>query len=75
MKKRFADAYETFIHGINKFILLLQKDIYSYEYIDYWFKFNEASPPQKEDFYSYLNMENVTNAGFAPAKRVLKTLK
>ena len=28
--------------------------------------------PEKEDFYSHLNMENITDADYAPAKRVCK---
>ena len=35
-------------------------------------KFNEASLPEKEDFYSHLNMEDITKADYAHAKRVFK---
>ena len=34
-------------------------------------KINETSLPEK-DFYSHLNMEDITNADYAHAKRVLK---
>ena len=30
--------------------------------MDYWEKFNEMSLPDKEDFYSHLNMEDITDA-------------
>ena len=43
--------------------------------MDDWEKFNEASLPQKEDFYSHLNMEHITDADNAHAKRVCKDLK
>ena len=33
---------------------------------------NEASLPVKEDFYSHLNMENITDANYAHAKRVFE---
>ena len=35
-------------------------------------KFNETSLPEKEDFYSHLNMEDITGADYAHAKRVCK---
>ena len=33
-------------------------------------KFNETSLPEKEDFYSHLNMENIADTDYAHAKRV-----
>ena len=35
-------------------------------------KFNETLLPEKEDFYSHLNMEVITDADYAHAKRVCK---
>ena len=58
--------------------LLLGKGIYLYEYMDDWEKFNETSLPVKEDFYSHLNMEDITDADYAHThtKRVcVKILK
>ena len=37
-----------------------------------WEKFNETSLPEKEDFYSRLNMEDITDAYYDHAKRVCK---
>ena len=37
-------------NDINKFILLLRKDVYPYDYMDEWEKFNETSLPEKEEF-------------------------
>ena len=37
--------------------MLLRKVVYPYEYMDGWDKFNEASIPNKESFYSNLAME------------------
>ena len=51
---------------------MLRKDVYPNEYIDDWKKFNKASLPEKEDFYSHLNMEDITDADYAQAKRVCK---
>ena len=35
-------------------------------------KFNETSLTEKEDFYSHLNMKDITDADYAHAKRVCK---
>ena len=72
LKERFFNTYKFSNHDINKFILLLQKGVYPYEYMDDWEKFNEASLPEKEDFYSHLNIEDITDADYTHAKRVCK---
>ena len=46
---------------INKFILLLSKDVYPYEYMDEREKFNKISLLEKEQFFSHLNMEDIVN--------------
>ena len=51
---------------------MLWKGVYPYEYMDDWEKFNETSLPEKEDFYSHLNMEDITDADYAHTKRVCK---
>ena len=50
--------------------MLLQKGVYPHEYMDDWEKFNKTSLPEKENFYSHLNMEDITDADYAHAKRV-----
>ena len=51
---------------------MLQKLVYPYEYMDDWEKFNETSLPEKGNFCSHLNTEDITNANYAHAKRVCK---
>ena len=51
---------------------MLRKVVYPYEYIDDWGKFNETSLPEKDDFYSRLNMEDITDADYVHTKRVCK---
>ena len=41
---------------------MLRKVVYPYEFMDDWKKFNKASLTGKEDFYSHLKMEDVTDA-------------
>ena len=59
----------------NIFILLLRKGVYPYEYMDDWEKFNETLLPKKEDFYSHLNMEDITDADYAQQKEFVKILQ
>ena len=72
LKERFFNTYKFSNHDNNKINLLLRKGVYPYEYMDDWEKFNETSLPEKEDFYSHLNMEDITDADYAHAKRVCK---
>ena len=48
------------------------KRIYPYEYMDSWERFNEKLLPDKEDFYSSLNMEDITDVEYRHAKEVFK---
>ena len=43
--------------------------------MDDWEKFNETSLPEKEDFYSHLNVKNVTDVDYEHAKRMCKDLE
>ena len=70
--KRFANIYEFCNKDINKSILLLRNGVYPYEYMDSWEKFDETSLPDKEAFYSSLNMEDITDADHSHVKIVFK---
>ena len=59
----------------NKFILMLRKGVYSYDYMDDWEKVDETSLPEKKIFCSHLNMEDITDADYPHAKRVCKDFK
>ena len=73
--KRFENLYGFWNEDINKFILLLRKGVYPYEYTDSWERFDETSLPDKEAFYSSLNMEDITDVEHRHAKRVFKNLR
>ena len=49
-KKRFKSTFKFSNNDINKFILLLRKGVYTYEYMDEWEKFNDISSPEKKNF-------------------------
>ena len=59
--KRFASTYSFCNNDLYKFILLLRKGVYPYEYMDNWERINETSLPSKESFYSNLNMEDIND--------------
>ena len=43
--------------------------------MDEWEKFHETSLFEKEDFYSHLNIEDITDADYVHPKRVCKDFK
>ena len=47
------NAYKFSNHDNNKFILLLRKRVYPYEYMDDWEKFSERSLPEKHENMKY----------------------
>ena len=55
--------------------MLLQEVTYPYEYMNDWEKFNETSLPEKENFYSHLYMEDITDVDYVDAKRVCKNFE
>ena len=70
--KQFYNTY-TFPHNNNnKFISLFRKDVYSNKYMDDREKFNETLLIEKEDIYSHLNMEDITDADYKHGQRVCK---
>ena len=73
--KKLKNTYSFCNNDLNKFILLLRKGVYPYEYMDSWEKFNETSLPSKEDFYSNLNMENIDDIDYRRGNNVFKGFK
>ena len=53
-----------------RFILLLRKGVCPYECMVHWEKFNETSSPEKGEFYSNLNKEDITDSDYSHAKRI-----
>ena len=70
--KRFANTYEFCKGDTNKFILLLRKGVYAYEYTDSWESFNETSLPDKKTFYSKLNSEDIPSRHVTCRGRLMK---
>ena len=67
--KKFPSIYQFCIGNLNKFILLLRKGVYLYEYMDSWEKCDETTLPPKKAFYSNLNLEDISNENYAHARK------
>ena len=57
-----------------KLDLMARKGVYPYDYMDSFDKFNEKLPP-KEEFYSILNDEHITDKDYKHAQTVWDTFK
>ena len=70
--KRFSNTYEFCDNDLNKFLILLRKGVYPYEYMDGWDKFNEKVLPDKDSFCSNLTMEDISETDYTHANNVFK---
>ena len=73
--KKFPRTYQFCNGDLNKFVLLLRKGVYSYEYMDSWERFDETSLPDKEAFYSELNLEDITDKDYEHAQKVWEVFR
>ena len=71
--KKFT--YSFCNNDLNKFILLLRKGVYPYEYMDSWERFNETSLPSKKEFYNNVNMEDIDEIDYRHDNNVFKSFK
>ena len=71
LKNWLKNTFKVSNNDINQFILLFKKCVYTDEYMDEWEKFNEISLPEKEEFYSNLNMEDIIDADYIYRKKCL----
>ena len=58
--KRCSNVYSTCNGDLDKFLLLLRKGVYPYEYMNSWNRFNECKNPLYEKYCSKLNMSNIS---------------
>ena len=73
--KIFANAYSLCNNDLNKFVMLLRKGVYPYEYMDNLERFDETSLPDKESFYRSSNMENIDDIDYRHGNNVFKKIK
>ena len=69
--RKFQITYKFCNGNLSKFILLLRKSVYPYEYMDSWERFNKTLTPKKY-FYSKLNKKGITNEEYAHGEKVWK---
>ena len=70
--KKFKNTFKISNNDIGKFFFLFREDVSSYEYMDDWKKFNETTLPEKEELYSNLNINEITDVDYRHGKRVCK---
>ena len=58
-----------------KLNLMTRKGIYPYDYMDSFEKFNKTELPTKEEFYSILNNEHISDEDYSHAQKVWNTFK
>ena len=68
--KKFPRIYKFCNGDLNKFVLLLRKGVYPYEYMDSWESFDETSLPDKKAFCSELNLQDITKKDYEHAQKV-----
>ena len=56
-----------------QFNLMKQKGIYPYDHMDSFDRFNETQLPEKQDFYSILNNEHISDEQYKHSQNVWKT--
>ena len=73
--ENFSNIHKFCNNDLNKFILLLRKGVYPYKCMDSWERFDEKSLPDKKDFYSEFDREDITDKDYTHAQQVFKELK
>ena len=73
LKERFPNTHQLCDNDLAKFMLLLRKGVYPYEYTDSWERFDETTLPTKEDFYDPLHLEDITDEDYEHAQKVWDT--
>ena len=58
-----------------KFELMRKKGIYPYDFMDSFEKFDKTELPTKEEFYSILNNEHITDEDYSHAQKVWTTFQ
>ena len=67
--------YTSKVFKSKRLNLMSQKGVYPYDFMDSLEKFNQTELPTKDQFYSILNDQNITEDEYDHAKKVWKTCK
>ena len=72
--KEFPSVYQFCNGDLNKFVLLLRKGVYPYEYMDSWETFNEKSLQDEEAFYSKLKLKDISDKNYAHGQKAWRSI-
>ena len=72
LTEKVPKTYQFCNGDLNKFVLLLRKGVYPYEYMDSWERFNETSLPPKKYFYSESTLEDISDKDCNHAQKVFE---
>ena len=73
--KNFPIMHQFCNGDLNKFLLLIRRVFYSYEYMDSWEKVDETSIPTKEAYYRELNKEGISDEDYTNVQKVWEVFK
>ena len=74
LRNTFKNISEHFIND-DEFLLMIQKGVYPYDYIDSYDRLYEDKLPSQSDFYSELSSLECSNENYEKAKLVWTTFK
>ena len=75
LTKKFPSNYKVCNKNTTRFILLLNKSVYPYEYMDFMDRFAETTLPNIEKFYSKSQLKHVSKDDYKNAKKVWDTFE
>ena len=70
MIEKCPNTYAHCNNDLDKFLLLLRKGVYPYQYMDRWFRFNETQNAPFEKYYSKLNLSNISQENYVHSQKV-----
>ena len=73
LKEKFRNTYALVNGNTEKFVLLLRKGVYPYEYMNNLNKFKETRLPTIDKFYSNRNLKNINKKDYKHAQKVWDT--
>ena len=75
LNNKFGNIYRLCNNDNQKFILLLRKGVYPYEYKYDCKKFNETKLPSIKDYYSNFHLKHISKEDYNHARNVWNTFK
>ena len=61
--------YTSQVFPNDKLELMKKKGVYPYDYMDCWQKFSDTKLPEKDEFYSLLTDENISDEQYKHAQK------